>query len=289
MNKLIISVILLASSVSFGAINYPKTVAELKDTSVRILNLAQTSGGTGSILKSFANASHILTNKHICRLIEPGGVVDYRGQQFLITHYKKFEQHDLCIVRVAVNLEKNLAVSATLVKPSDTAIVSGHPNLLPHIATIGHLSERTDIELLSGIKPCTEKDLQENLQICMWFGGMPVIAKLNAQLISNLIKPGNSGSAVFNKKGEIIGVVFAGNSRDFSYGYIVPQIYVLFFLQNADKFEWVKVGTPVDDEGMSDRVFNFEKCEEVRFKEGSRFDTIKKLCKNSKDSLIWRK
>jgi S1-C subfamily serine protease len=192
-------------------------------------------------------------------------------------------------VRIAVNLEKSLEVAKTLSKISDTAIVSGHPNLLPHIATVGHLSEREDIELLSGIKPCTKEDIKNDPQMCLWFGGKPVIAQLNAQLVSNLIKPGNSGSAVFNKKGEIIGVVFAGNSRDFSYGFIVPHIYVLFFIQNADKFEWVKVGTPVDDEGVSDRIFNYDKCEEVRFKSGSRFDSIKKLCKNGKDSFIWRK
>lgn len=89
MNKLIIA-IMLFSSLAFAEIKHPQTIAELKETSVRILNIEMTSGGTGSIYKSFSNATHILTNKHICRLIEPGGVVDYKNQQFVITHYKKF-------------------------------------------------------------------------------------------------------------------------------------------------------------------------------------------------------
>jgi S1-C subfamily serine protease len=104
----------LFSSLSFAETKHPKTVAELKETSVRIMNLEMNSGGTGSIFRSYPNATHILTNKHICRLIEPGGVVDYKGKQYLITHYKKFPQHDLCIVRIEADLGINLEVSETL-------------------------------------------------------------------------------------------------------------------------------------------------------------------------------
>lgn len=278
------------SQLAFGEVKHPKTVAELKETSVRIMNLEMSSGGTGSILKSFSNSTHILTNKHICRLIEPGGVVDYKNKQYLITHYKKFPQHDLCLVRIATSLGIDIEVSETLAKVSSKAIVSGHPSLLPHITTSGHLSERQDIDLVIGLKECTEEDYKnpDNALACVFFGGYPVIKTLDAQLISNLIKPGNSGSAVFNDKGEIIGVVFAGNGRDFSYGYIVPHIYVLYFLQNAHRFEWVKVGTPVDDEGLSDRVFNYRKCEQASIL-GIKYEPIRKLCQQISDSMIWRK
>lgn len=289
MNKLILITTLLFSQLAFGLeITRPKTVEELKETSVRILNLEMNSGGTGSIYKSFDNATHILTNKHICRLIEPGGVVDYKGKQYLVTHYKKFEQHDLCLVRIAVNLNINLKIAETISKESSKAIVSGHPSLLPHITTAGHLSERQDIELLVGIKECTKEDIINDPMTCGFFGGMPVVETLDSQLISNLIKPGNSGSAVFNANGELIGVVFAGSGRDFSYGYIVPQIYLYYFLENAHRFKWVKVGTPVDDKGMSDRVFNFkfQKCENTLELKN---DKITDICKRINNNLIWRK
>lgn len=288
MNKLVLILSLLFSQIAFGEVSLPKTVEELKETSVRIYNLEMNSGGTGSIYKSFDNATHILTNKHICRLIEPGGVVDYKNRQYLITHYKKFQQHDLCLVRIAVNLNVNLKIAQTINTVSSKAIVSGHPSLLPHIVTTGHLSERQDIQLIIGIKDCTTQDMIDNPETCYFFGGMPVIETLDSQLISNLIKPGNSGSAVFNSSGEVIGVVFAGSGRDFSYGYIVPQIYLYYFLQNAHRFEWVKVGTPVDDQGMSDRVFNFklEKCETQL---ESLSDKVKNICKRIQNNLIWRK
>jgi len=287
-NKFIAIMIVLFSQFALADLRRPKTITELKETSVRILNLEMTSGGTGSILKSFSNATHILTNKHICRLIEPGGVVDYKNKQYLITHYKKFPQHDLCIVRIGANLGIDLEVADTLAKESSKSIVSGHPSLLPHIATVGHLSERQDIQLIVGIKPCTKEDIKEDAMVCMWFGGKPVIQTLDAQLVSNLIKPGNSGSAVFNKDGGIIGVVFAGSGRGFSYGLIVPQIYLLYFLQNAQRFDFVQVGTKVDDEGMSDRIFNYDKCKDVQFK-GDKFQKIKDLCESVSDTMIWSK
>lgn len=289
MNKLITILILAFTQFAFGGVDTrPKTIEELKETSVRIYNLEMNSGGTGSIFKSFDNATHILTNKHICRLIEPGGVVDYKNRQYLITHYKKFEQHDLCLVRISVNLNINLSVAQTINTVSSKAVVSGHPSLLPHIVTIGHLSERQDIDLMVGIRACTKDDMVNNLDTCLFFGGIPVIETLDSQLISNLIKPGNSGSAVFNTDGEVIGVVFAGTGREFSYGYIVPQIYLYYFLQNAHRISWVKVGAEVDDKGMSDRVFNFKfkKCEANL---ETQSNEIKDICSQLRNNLIWSK
>ncbi len=94
--------ILLAFSLIFSQVALaseffkPYTVEEFKRTSVRIMNEEMNSGGTGVIFRSYEKATHILTNKHVCRLIEPGGIVDYNGQQYQISHYKKFDQHDRC-------------------------------------------------------------------------------------------------------------------------------------------------------------------------------------------------
>ena len=285
MIKTILALTLMFSATAFA--KNPKTVTELKETSVRIMNLEMTSGGTGSIFRSYDNASHILTNKHVCHLIEQGGVVDYKGKQYLVTHYKKFADHDLCLVRIGVDLKQNLEVADTLAKESSKTVVSGHPSLLPHIATVGHMSEKMEIELLAGVRPCTEEEIKADPMTCAFFGGYPIIAVLQAQLVSNLIQPGNSGSAVFNKDGKIVGVVFAGNGRGFSFGLIVPQINVLYFLQNAHMFEWVKVGTPVDENGVKGRIFNYEKCDEVLFSKASA--KIKQVCKANSRTLLWMK
>lgn len=284
MTKFLLTLSLMFSATAFAG---PKTVSELKETSVRIMNLEMSSGGTGSIFRSFDNASHILTNKHVCHLIEQGGVVDYKGKQYLITHYKKFVDHDLCIVRVAVNLKQNLQIAEKIAKESSKTVVSGHPSLLPHIATVGHLSEKMEIELLAGVRPCTADEIKGDPMTCAFFGGYPIIAVLQAQLVSNLIQPGNSGSAVFNDDGEIVGVVFAGNGRGFSFGLIVPQIYVAYFLQTAHMVDFVKVGTPVDEGNVKGRIFNYEKCDEVIFSKASA--KIKQVCKSSSRTLLWMK
>lgn len=277
--------VLLFFSFSSFAIK-PKTVKELRDTSVKIMNLEMNSGGTGSIFKSYTNASHILTNKHVCRLIEQGGYVVKEERRYLITHYKKFKSHDLCLVRVKKNLKHNLDIARTLAVPAQKTLVSGHPNLLPHIATVGHLSSNVEIELVVGVKKCTEEDYQTNKMQCMFFGGIPEIEKFSSDVVSNLIKPGSSGSPVFNSDGELIGVVFAGSGRDFSHGYIVPHIYLLYFLQNAHRYGWTKVGTPVDDGGLDGRIFNYEKCEKTFIMDNN---VVKDLCKRVKNPMIWRK
>lgn len=264
----------------------PQSIKDLRDTSVRIMNLQMNSGGTGSIFRSFKKTSIILTNKHVCRLIEPGGYVVTEKRKYLITHYKKFQHHDLCLVRIARNLNINLVVADKLAKPAQTVYVSGHPNLLPHIATKGHLSSNVTIELVVGLKECTEEDAKNHPLECVFFGGVPVIEKFSSDVVSNLIKPGSSGSAVFNSQGEIVGVVYAGNGREFSHGYIVPHIHVLYFIQNSRRYPWVKVGTPVDDGGLRDRIFNFEKCyNSFLIRNGQ----IEKICKRVKNPMIWRK
>ncbi len=272
---------LFASSV-FSAELRPKSVKELKDSSVRIYNLEMNSGGTGSIYRSYKQASHILTNKHVCRLIEQGGYVESKGKKYLITHYKKFKKHDLCLVRVEKNFKINLKIADTLAKESQIVRVSGHPNLLPHIATSGHLSGRIEVQLMVGVKECTEKDLETHAAECLFLGGVPIVEEFDSQVVSNLIKPGSSGSAVFNKKGEIVGVVYAGTGRGFSHGFIVPQIYLFYFLQNAHRQAWIKTGTPVDDEGIKRRIFSFQECQA----NSSIFNT--KACQQP-HIMIWRK
>ena len=284
MNKLILVLTMLFSTLATAKTIAPKTVPEFYDTSVRIYG--DSSGGTGSIFRSYSNATHILTNKHICRIIEQNGEVDYKGKQYKITHYKKFPTHDLCLVRIASNLGLSTKVSDDLAKTSSTVYVSGHPSLLPHIVTKGHMSDRMDIELVVGVKECADDDTSFE---CAWFGGKPVVETFDSRVVSNLIKPGSSGSAVFNNKGEIVGVAFAGDGRDFSHGYIVPHIYLIYFVQNAHRYKWVKVGTEVNDEGLSNRIFNYNKCIDAMTKDAEQFNKIKDFCRSVQDNMIWRK
>ena len=290
MNKLIFLITFLFTTLSFGNTLLPTSVSDLKKSSVRIYAEGFDRGGTGSIYQSVKNKySRILTNKHVCRLIETGGYVNYNDVNYAITHYKKFKNHDLCLINIPVDLGINLKVSDTLAKPSELVRVSGHPNLLPHIASIGHLSDEVTIDLVVGIRECTEKEKKYDLLKCLWFGGMPVVQDFDSVVISNLIKPGSSGSAVFNLKGELVGVVYAGNSRGFSYGYIVPHIYLLYFTQNEKRFPWKKVGEEDNNPKLLERIFNYEKCRDAFIKDSKKFKYIKDFCKQIEDNMLWSK
>lgn len=273
----------LSSIVSSADIIRPKTVPELAETSVRIVNLGMRSGGSGSILKSTDNKSYILTNKHVCRLIEQGGYVVRNNRRYSITHYKKYTDHDLCVVSVNANFNISLHVSDFRLKRSSRIMVSGHPNLLPHIASKGHTSSEMVITLIVGLKKCTESDYVERFKECVFLGGIPVYKDFDSVVVSNLVQPGSSGSAVFNGKGELVGVVFAGNAGDFSYGFIVPHRYIVYFLNSFNLFDWVKVGTPVDDKGYDRRFFNLdEKCDSSVIKKCSqiKYNLIKDIMWN---------
>ena len=259
----------------------PKTTAEFKKTSVRVYNTKMNSGGTGSIFSSDKHGSEILTNKHVCRLVEQGGFVEQNTKMYAVVSYKKFTDHDLCLIKVKHNFNINLKVSKKLAKASDTIYVSGHPHLLPHIVTKGHLSDNMEITLIVGIKnSCSEDPV-----MCMFFGGDPVFQNFNSQVISNLIQPGSSGSAVFNDDGDVVGVVFAG-SGDLSFGFIVPQKYILYFLSMTEYIPFTPVGTPVDDFGLKGRIFNYTKCKKAKATNSKKYTKVRATCTKVEDNMI---
>lgn len=277
--------LVLFSSVSYGKTLKPKTVQELRNSSVMILNSEMNSGGTGSVLRSSQEGSEILTNKHVCEVVQEGGVVFKNEAFYPVVGYKEYKNHDLCLVKIKNNLNINLVVAKTKALPAATVNVSGHPNLLPHITTRGHLSDEVEIGLITGIRECTKQDLIDHPLECAFIGGIPVIETFASVVVSNLIKPGSSGSAVFNAKGEIVGVVFAGTGRDFSHGFIVPQRYVKRFVARSAKMQWTKP-QPRPDKPEETSHFDFEKCNISDFIINS---TLRKFCKTIKDPMIWRK
>lgn len=208
----------------------PQTTSDFAKTSVKILNLKKDRGGSGSILRSSSGGSDILTNEHVCSLLDKGGVILRESEEFLVVAYKTYEIHDLCLVRVKENLEVNLNVAPSTPVKFQSAITSGHPALLPHVLSRGDFSGIELVDVLVGIQPCKGNEPVEDMLNCLFMGGLPIVRSYEAQLVSATILPGSSGSAVFNALGEISGVVFASRSRELSYALIVPHSYVKDFI-----------------------------------------------------------
>jgi len=219
----------------------PKQVKEFAVTSVKVVNMSETSGGSGVILSSSATESIVLTNKHVCKVIEEGGLVVKSTRSFLISAYKESFSHDLCEIKVNADLGVNTKVASEAPEEYSEAFISGHPNLLPHVLTKGNFSGRMTIRVNIGVKKCSKEDYEDPAKVfmCIFTGGIPVIETFDSQLVTGTIMPGSSGSAVFNENGEIAGLVFAGNSKELSYAFIVPQEYIYNFVNNeAPSMEW---------------------------------------------------
>lgn len=210
----------------------PKTTKEFAATSVMITRLDDRSGGSGVIISSTKNESKILTNAHVCSVIKEGGYVRTDDARASIKYYQMSNFHDMCLITVNRNFKINTVLADQSPKKYDDSVVAGHPHLLPTIVTRGMFSERENITIVIGVRKCTPEENLDNDKStsCSIFGGVPIIKHFEAQVISNTIQPGSSGSPVFDKDGKIAGLVFAG-SGNFGYGHIVPYEYLVSFFE----------------------------------------------------------
>lgn len=236
----------------------PQTNAEFGKTSVSITLENKRSGGSGVILRSTATESFVLTNKHVCNLIQNGGVVNNDQGTFPISSYKAYPRHDLCIVRVMTNLHVNTKLAENPPSEFDEMIISGHPALLPTLITKGHFAKHIIIDLMVDTVPCTGEETDEDTMYCTFLGMKPVIQSFDSQVTSGLIMPGSSGSGVFNSKGEVSGLVFAGPGQGLGFGFIVPYEYVADFLKNANQYNWVRPSKDTPKHSLFKELYTLE-------------------------------
>lgn len=221
-------------------VSLPQNNKEFAKSTVSITAFDRKSGGSGVILYSSSAESWVLTNKHVCELIQVGGLVNTDQSSYKISYYKLYKAHDLCLVKVPYNLHVNSRIAQEAPDTYDTLITTGHPALLPTIISRGHFSSVIDIPLMVATAPCTGDEEGEAGLMCMFYGVRPIIKVFKGQSVSALIMPGSSGSGVFNDRGEIAGLVFAGPGNGIGYGFIVPHSYIKDFIISSPNIKWIK-------------------------------------------------
>lgn len=216
----------------------PKDSASFVKVSAMVSSLNKKSGGSAVILSSKANESILLTNKHICQLIQVGGLVITEAGEYPVYSYRVYDRHDLCLIKVLSNLGVSAKVALGPPELYTESVVVGHPALLPAIVTRGHFAKQISISIMIGFEPCDGTEEDEDMQYsCMFSGRKPIIRAFESQVVTSLIMAGSSGSGVFNEDGELSGLIFAGGRDGLSYGFIVPYQYLYDFLSNASKFK----------------------------------------------------
>lgn len=244
---------------------------------VKITNMAGNSGGTGVVVKTSKSESEILTNAHVCGVVnkKPGKITTVSGRQHMITSVTKSPEHDLCIVTVAADLKHSVSVASQ--KPSNysEATITGHPALMPNIITKGHFGDHTIITIMIGVKKCTDADMRDpkNGMFCAFFGSMPILKEYESQVVSATIMGGSSGSAVLDSNGNLAGLVFAGN-QGLSYAYIVPYEAVVNFLSRDFAAERAANGRSTPWEGSDSE----ESQDEESIEESHTIELFSKKC-----------
>jgi S1-C subfamily serine protease len=232
---------------------------------VMITNLSEDSGGSGSIITTSSKKSTILTNAHVCDVLnKDGGLVKKEdGSKYLVTGYRKSQVHDLCLVSVAADLGHSVKLASKAPDAYSDATITGHPALLPNVINKGSFGERKVIQILTGVKKCTERNVktEEDAMFCAFFGVIPVITNFESITVSAMIMGGSSGSAVLDADGNLAGVVFAGQGKGLSYAFIVPYEYVATFLE-----EEVATNLPVTKVPLASAEEEAESLETVNFK-----------------------
>lgn len=256
--------IILFTSVTSAEVQKPKTPTDLQSVTVMITDPGKNGGGTGVIFRSGVTQSIVLTNSHVCDGLETGGLVTTSTGEYPIEQFKRSKVHDICLVQVIADLKYQTILAEKPAAFGEKLRVSGHPYLLPAVTTEGFSSKNLDVTLLVGVEKCTEKEFEEHPFLCGWFGGMPILKTYNAQNTSLMIAPGNSGSGVFNERGQLVGLVFAGVGRGLSPGLIVPGQYInLFIKEEIKNLKWISANA-------TQRLYNETRVN--RFKDGYRIN-----------------
>lgn len=230
--------VLGVAALFFGLVKFLEPASKPNDlyaNSVMIVNRALNHGGTGVIIKSAKSESVILTNDHVCKAVSNGGVVLTETQRFQIASILESEVSDLCFVTVLDDLKTNTSIANKAPVAYRKEYVSGHPHLMPNVISEGHYSGRSIIQVMTGIKHCTDSDLNsDNALVCMFFGGIPIIKAYESVLVTSTIMPGSSGSGVYNESKELTGLVFAGDT-EFGYAWTVPYEQLVNFVTKEHK------------------------------------------------------
>lgn len=273
----------------------------MPDSTVMITNLAKTSGGSGVILSSGKVESKILTNAHICAVVERGGWVrTSTDHEYLVESYVVSPDHDICLVKVKSDLKVNTEVASSPPQVYDAAHISGHPALLPNIVSDGHFAARKVIQLVKGFKQCEEADYRtpDGAFYCMFFGVIPILKSYESVVVTALIMGGSSGSAVYNWRNQIVGLAFAGHGKSLSFAFIVPYEFLVTFLANVDTYPVSKPqytltltelinGTNSEDSFSED--FRKAKIKCTNTNEGYESEELLAICNSMESSTLWLK
>jgi len=221
--------LLLSLALGLGLVGYEITrpdvdniYSDYRKTVVKLI-MPTGGGGTGFAIKAPSGKEYILTNKHVCgdnqTLLVESEALPRKIQMRVI---EVSQEHDLCLVEAPYGLEAKSIGLLDLI--GSKVFVVGYPRLQPLTPREGHIVGRESIPMAS---PPVDGECPAGTISEIGWMGLQCYEPYDSNIISVEIHPGNSGSPLINRQGNIIGVVFAGNTV---HGAAVPLKYINSFL-----------------------------------------------------------
>lgn len=193
-------------------------VFRILNKSVRMLvDLHKVGGGTGFLFLRDDGKVVIVSNAHVCRNARSMKAIDYEFSETIWKVVKKDEEADLCLL---YNKDEQHKIYSALTlaynyKSYDPVFTTGYALLRGQNPQKGYVIHKESAQIpMPGKCKGPGKDLN-------FFGRSVCIVTREIVTTSFIAYPGNSGSPVVNKWGNIVGVVVV--SDDFThYAGVVP-------------------------------------------------------------------
>lgn len=188
-------------------------------------------GGTGFAIKAPSGENYLLTNAHVCEAFKGSPEIKAQLPDGTIIPRRILEiseNTDLCLAEGLPGVE-GLSVADDAPKKGQIVNVVGHPRLKPLTLSMGELIGLQEVSILAGLIGdgsqeakdagwLTEEDCQKPKNKIMEFE--TIFGTIKACMISVLAYqtsavalPGNSGSPAVDMWGNVVGVLFAGDSE----------------------------------------------------------------------------
>jgi S1-C subfamily serine protease len=190
--------------------------------------------GSGFHIKAKSNKTYILTNAHVCGVADEHGILTVQNSKTSIPRriVAVYKEHDLCLIEPLPQMVgEGLSIASSLLVGEDLVVV-GHPAGRPLTLSKGEFILKRIIKLVDRDAKSAEECEGEWREGIGFFIPSMCIVDFSANGISAPIYPGNSGSPVLNKWGNVVGVVFAGNTTQVHDAYMVPIQELKKFLKD---------------------------------------------------------
>ena len=188
-----------------------------EDSIVKVLNYG-IGGGTGFSIKGKSGKSYIMTNKHVCFGAANNVVgIQNKNEAAILKNIVHIDnEHDLCLIEgdekfPALSLGSDLRIG-------EFNYIVGHPGGRDLTVFSGEYTGNKNVRILDSIKnkeDCVgELYIFEGIMQFIYGMEFACIRTYESLGLTTNSYPGNSGSPVLNKFGNVVGVLFAGSNSE---------------------------------------------------------------------------